>query len=217
MKTPSIVLLAILVACVQSSGVDDFNRRAQLDELQWRLDETKRSADQAAHEARKVNKQLEEQRWQNREPLDLSKLPPATVEGQVRAARQRREADELAQAQREADRANAHWARQRELAAIEERNRIEQERNRIEAQKIEVSNREQTEAFNQRIAAFEHSKEFAVARYPQLSDADSDMVKLVEAIDKHWKEIEHPLYSSSDKPLILAEMAAMYLKIKASN
>jgi hypothetical protein len=96
-------------------------------------------------------------------------------------------------------------------------NRIERERNLIEREKAKARPTVHQPEFDPQRVLFEQSKEIAVTRYPQLADADSKMVRLVEAIDKHCEEIDHPLYSSTDKPLILAEMAAMYLKLKASD
>lgn len=224
----SLLLTSFFAATTLFAIDNDFHHQQQLDQLSWDLDRTRRSVDETAEQTRKLRKELERQKWEEhrrRNPVDPGLSP--TVEGRARQVAEKREAlsrqlaeqkevDALAQAQREAEQANAHWQHIREIEAIEERNRIERERNAIQARKAEASRAERTTA-DAHLSNFERSKAIAVTRYPELSNADSKMVRLVEAIDRHWEEIEHPLYSSSDKPLILAEMAAMYLKIKASD
>lgn len=133
MNTSPYLLLLIFpfAALWANQGLDDLNRQMQVDELQWQIDETKRSADEAAHEARKVQEQLKKQQkeeWYRRHARDPMDPLPATIDGQAQRTREQREAEELAQAQREADQVNARIKWNREMQAIEERNRIEAER-----------------------------------------------------------------------------------------
>ena len=49
--------------------------------------------------------------------------------------------------------------------------------------------------------------------YPDTTDPNSDMVKLMTELDRRMQEIGDPLYDSPDKPFILAKQAARELGI----
>ena len=67
------------------------------------------------------------------------------------------------------------------------------------------------ELYDQKVA---ESKAVTVRMYPDITIEDSDLVKLVEKVDRYWQQIDHPLYDDPSKPLILVEMCALRLNIK---
>jgi hypothetical protein len=62
---------------------------------------------------------------------------------------------------------------------------------------------------------FTASEQRAVTAYPDTTNADSTMIKRIIELENEWRESEDPRYFSSDKPMLLSEIAAKELGIVA--
>ena len=64
---------------------------------------------------------------------------------------------------------------------------------------------------------FAESERKAVTYYPDTTDPESAMTKRIIELDKQMRDLGDPLYSSPDKPFLLAKMAARELGIPMTN
>jgi hypothetical protein len=101
-------------------------------------------------------------------------------------------------------------------AGIDIDSQIEELREKREALRINEAQqkaRQEQEQISENERKIIESERRAVTYYPDTTDPNSSMVKLMTELDRRMQEIGDPLYDSPDKPFILAKQAARELGI----
>jgi hypothetical protein len=125
-----------------------------------------------------------------------------------------RQIDELRAKHKEAT-DNLEFSEAGEIFLQIEKLRDEREELRIE-ERIRKDKQEQ-EQYQSMERQFQDSERKAVTYYPETTDPDSAITKRIIELDRQMRDLDDPLYSSPDKPFILAKLAAKELGIPMSN
>jgi hypothetical protein len=142
----------------------------------------------------------------------------ATGEGETAPARSvdavNQQIEELRAKHKEAT-DNLEFSEAGEIFLQIEKLRDERDELRIE-ERIRKDKQEQ-EQYDSMERQFRESERKAVTYYPETTDPDSAMTKRIIELDQQMRDLDDPLYSSPDKPFILAKLAAKDLGIPMTN
>jgi hypothetical protein len=145
---------------------------------------------------------------QSNETEGGEKAPARTVDAVVQ------EIDELRRKHKEAT-DNLEFSEASELFLQIEKLRDERDELRI-SERYQKEQQEQ-EQFQSMERQFLDSERKAVTYYPETTDPDSAITKRIIELDRQMRDLDDPIYSSPDKPFILAKLAAKELGIPMTN
>lgn len=190
MKNYKILLLLVPLTCFA-----DFGQQQKMHNLQWQLDQATRSAEDAARASQEATQAIKDAEERRATEARLASMPKQPQLGVTYAdAMKRKEALQIEQ-----------WRKEAEIEAA-------QVNARLPAKKRPTATQQETAQERYDIEV-QRSKALAVKLYPEVAQPDSKLIKTMERLDDHWLEIGHPLYNDSNKPLILAEICALNLKV----
>lgn len=145
---------------------------------------------------------------QSNEAEGGEKAPARTVDSVAQ------EIDELRRKHKEAT-DNLEFSEASELFMQIEKLRDERDELRI-SERYQKEKQEQ-EQFQSMERQFQDSERKAVTYYPETTDPDSAITKRIIELDQQMRDLDDPIYSSPEKPFILAKLAAKELGIPMTN
>jgi hypothetical protein len=102
-------------------------------------------------------------------------------------------------------------------AIFRQMEKLRDEREELRIADREKKSQQEQEQYQSMERQFRESEKKAVTYYPETTDPDSAITKRIIELDQQMRDLNDPLYSSPDKPFILAKQAAKELGIPMSN